>query len=97
MLSKSGKSYHPALLKLFVSVVGIYPVGTLLLLNSGEVAVVAENRATAEGLHAPLVKVVVSSAGEIVDGEIMDTSDETMVYGVIDSTALGIDTAGYFV
>lgn len=97
MLSKSGKSYHPALLKLFVSIVGIYPVGTLLLLNTGEVGVVTENRSAAEGLNAPLVKLVVSSAAEVIDGEIMETSDESMVYGVIDSTALGIDTAGYFV
>ncbi|NVN98332.1 MAG: HD domain-containing protein [Geobacteraceae bacterium] len=97
MISKSGKNYHPALLKLFISVVGLYPVGTLLLLNSGEVGVVAENRSSAEGLRIPLVKLVVSAAGEAIDGAIMDTTDESMVYGVIDATALGVDTAGYFV
>jgi HD-GYP domain-containing protein (c-di-GMP phosphodiesterase class II) len=37
MLSDSGKHYDPVLLKVFVNMLGLYPVGTLLELNTGEI------------------------------------------------------------
>jgi HD-GYP domain-containing protein (c-di-GMP phosphodiesterase class II) len=40
MLSKRGTVFNPVLLKAFVNMIGIYPVGTLLKLDSGEVGIV---------------------------------------------------------
>jgi len=36
MLSDSGKYYDPALLKVFINMLGVYPVGTLLKFDTGE-------------------------------------------------------------
>jgi HD-GYP domain-containing protein (c-di-GMP phosphodiesterase class II) len=64
MLSRSGKNYDPALLKLFVTSVGIYPVGTVLLLNTREMAIVVKNKPTAARLSTPFIKLSASAAGE---------------------------------
>jgi len=40
MLSDSGKYYDPSLLKVFINMLGVYPVGTLLKLDSGEMGLV---------------------------------------------------------
>ncbi len=37
MLADSGKHFDPVLLKLFVNMLGVYPVGTLLTLDTGEI------------------------------------------------------------
>jgi HD-GYP domain len=95
MLSKAGTSYDPVILKLFASVVGIYPVGTLLLLESGEMALVVKNRTSAAALDTPWVKVIVSATGEAVDGDVVDTASVS-VTGVIDSAAMGMDLSGFF-
>ncbi len=40
-----GKCFHPALIERFIQSIGLFPVGTLVELNSGEVAIViAQNR-----------------------------------------------------
>jgi HD-GYP domain-containing protein (c-di-GMP phosphodiesterase class II) len=100
MLSKAGKSYDPVILKLFVSVVGIYPVGTVLLLKTREMAVVVNNSSSAASHYTPLVKVIVSAAGEQVDGEVVDTADPSSsarsIQGVIDTEAMGVDISGFF-
>jgi len=100
MLSKAGKSFDPVILKLFVSVVGIYPVGTVLLLKTRELAVVLNNSSLAASLYTPLVKVIVSATGEQVDGEVVDTADPSFpagsIQGVIDTEAMGVDISGFF-
>lgn len=101
MLSRSGTSYDPIILKLFVNIVGIYPVGTLLLLKTGELAIVVKNKSLAAGLHTPWVKLISSVDGEEVDGEIVDTAafadSGRSIAGTIDAAALGMDSAGFFV
>jgi hypothetical protein len=101
MLSRSGKSYDPVLLKLFVNSVGIYPVGTVLLLNTREMALVVKNAPAAAALNTPVIKLIASAAGEEVDGEVIDmaelASPGRTIVGVIDATARGMDPAGFFV
>ena len=40
MIEQSGKDFDPVLLKVFVNMLGIYPVGTLLELDTGEIGLV---------------------------------------------------------
>ena len=40
MLKKSGKDFDPVLLKVFINMLGVYPVGTLLKLDTGEIGLV---------------------------------------------------------
>ena len=63
MLQRSGVLFDPVLLKHFVSCVGIIPLGTLLLLDSGELAVVVKPAPEREHGQRPLVKAVCDAAG----------------------------------
>jgi len=40
LLKERGKQFHPALVEQFIQCIGVYPVGSVVELNSGEVAVV---------------------------------------------------------
>lgn len=97
MISRSGKSYDSALLKMFVSIVGIYPVGTVLILNSNELAVVVKNKPLVKDLDTPWVKLIATAAGEEIDGEVVDTADPSdpgrSILGVIDAAALKMNPA----
>ncbi len=101
MLSRSGKSYDPVILKLFVAEIGIYPVGTFLLLKSKELAIVVKNRQPPLSLATPWVKLITTPDGEAIDGEIVDTADisspERAILGIIDAEKLSMDPAVFFV
>jgi len=43
MLENSGKDFDPILLKVFINMLGIYPVGTFLYLDTGEMGLVMES------------------------------------------------------
>lgn len=42
MWAKAGKDFDPLLLKVFINMMGLYPIGSLLKLDTGEVALVKE-------------------------------------------------------
>ena len=43
MLKESGKDFDPILLKVFINMLGVYPVGTMVKLDTGELGLVVEN------------------------------------------------------
>ncbi len=55
MFSNSGKKFDPVLLKWFINMVGIYPVGTLVKLSSGEVGLIYQSRDDSGEQGMPLV------------------------------------------
>ncbi len=101
MISKSGINYDPAILKIFISLVGIYPVGTVLLLNTSEMAIVMKNKTSATALETPWVKLISSPDKEEIDGEIVDLADSSSsgrsIHGIIDAVAIGMDPSSFFV
>jgi HD-GYP domain-containing protein (c-di-GMP phosphodiesterase class II) len=54
--SLAGRHFDPALLKIFISTVGVFPVGSLVQLNTGEIAMVLKNSYNSEFLLSPLVR-----------------------------------------
>jgi HD-GYP domain-containing protein (c-di-GMP phosphodiesterase class II) len=62
MLEQSGKRFHPDLLENFFSVIGVYPPGTLVELDSGEIALVIQ--ASMLDKKRPQVEIVYDSNGE---------------------------------
>jgi len=74
MLEQSGKEFHPLLLREFVKMMGVYPVGTLVALNTGELGLVVENNPEPSLLLRPKVKLITDSQGNKVDGDIIDLS-----------------------
>ena len=67
LMSKTvAKRYDPLLLKAFVNTIGIFPPGTLVLLNTREIAVVSESHDDAALIRQPKVKVAIGLDGQIL-------------------------------
>ena len=76
MMSESaGKDFDPILLKAFINMLGVYPVGTLVELNTGEIGLVSENPEQSDGLH-PLVTILLPADGQgYIRGETVDLAE----------------------
>ena len=75
MLELSGEEFHPLLLREFVKMMGVYPVGTLVALNTGELGLVVENNPDPSLLLRPRVKLITDPHGDKVDGDVVDLSE----------------------
>lgn len=99
MLDRAGKAYDPLLMKVFVNCIGSYPLGTLLRLNTGELAVVVGNAAELFLWDRPQVQIIADQGGNEIDGGIVDLSTDGVraISGTLDARNYGIDTSLYFV
>lgn len=105
MFSKSGKAFDAVLLKLFTNCVGIIPIGSLVMLETSELAVVIKPAADKVNAERPFVKVITDPQGNPVDhGSEVDLTekDETgefrhNIIRLIDNTEYKFDTSRYFV
>jgi HD-GYP domain-containing protein (c-di-GMP phosphodiesterase class II) len=80
MLEGAGSHLDPLLFKFFTNMVGIYPIGTIVMLNTKEIGLVFEcNAAFAD---RPRVLIIINSQGKSVRGPVEDLSekDETGRY-----------------
>jgi HD-GYP domain-containing protein (c-di-GMP phosphodiesterase class II) len=101
MLSKGGKAFDPILLKVFVNSIGIFPIGTLVLLSTHEMAVVTETHPNVENAERPRVKIIADSKGNQIDGEVVALSDEKeisrrSILKTLDPAQYKIDISWYF-
>lgn len=97
MMQLSGKKFDPALLKVFINTVGIFPVGTPVLLNSGEVAVVYHSNMDPAKFDRPQVKLVRGADGSQIDGKLVDlgNQNEKFIKKAVDPKAIGINVSYY--
>jgi len=75
MLEKSGTEFDPLILKIFVNMMGTCPIGTLVLLNSGEIGIVVETNQEPAYMLRPKVKLITDETGNKLDGEIVDLTE----------------------
>jgi HD-GYP domain-containing protein (c-di-GMP phosphodiesterase class II) len=83
MLEKSGTEFDPSLLKVFANMIGIYPIGTLVVLNTREMGIITETKSEVAFLLRPKVKLITDKIGNRIDGEVVDLTEmdpETMEY-----------------
>ena len=105
MFSKSGKAFDAVLLKLFVNCVGIIPIGSMVMLDTSELAVVIKPALDKANAERPFVKAITDSQGNPLDqGREIDLAekDETgsfreSIIRLIDNTEYKFDTSRYFV
>jgi HD-GYP domain-containing protein (c-di-GMP phosphodiesterase class II) len=67
LLKEAGDRFDPELTKLFASMIGLYPVGTVLQLNTGEYAVVVKPARDIVDIARPYVSVI-ADANEVQCG-----------------------------
>jgi HD-GYP domain-containing protein (c-di-GMP phosphodiesterase class II) len=65
MLSRAGKNFDPELMRLFVCLMGLYPVGSLVELATGELVVVVAS--DPDDPACPVVRLVRERDGRLVD------------------------------
>ncbi len=64
LLDNSGIRFNPVLVKLFLNVMGFYPVGSVVKLSTGEWAMVVEKPSHSSYLDRPVVVVVADENGD---------------------------------
>jgi HD-GYP domain-containing protein (c-di-GMP phosphodiesterase class II) len=101
MAAKAGTVYDPLLLKVFADTMGVYPVGTIVRFDTGELAVVIGSHPTPDRRAHPLVTLIRDAAGAEVDGDTLDLADQDAqplrrIVETADARSLGIDLARYF-
>jgi len=75
MMEQSEIEFNPILVKVFINMMGAFPVGTLVLLNTGEIGIVFELNMEPAFMSKPKVKLITDNDGNKVDGEIVDLTE----------------------
>jgi len=65
------RGMDPVVVKAFINLLGIYPVGTLVVLDTFELAVVYAANPNPEALSRPIVKIISDATGIILDPPLM--------------------------
>jgi len=98
------RGYDPIVVKAFINLIGIYPVGTCVILDTYEVAIVHSANPDTAHVHRPVVRVVATPDGAIQrPGFLADLAlQENGAYPrsiikVTDPLKYGIQVADYFV
>ena len=99
------RGMDPVIVKSFINLTGIYPVGTLVVLDTHEMGVVHSPNPSPEALSRPVVHLVSDAWGQVVDlGTLVDLTarDETGSYvrtiiKTADPSHHGIRVSDYFV
>jgi len=92
----AGRAFDPRVVRTFVRLVGLFPVGSLVQLSSGEVGVVVRNHERALG--RPTIRLVLDAGGNGTETAEIDLSEKVRegafrwsVVRTIDPVEMGID------
>ncbi|GAB4541902.1 MAG: hypothetical protein Fur0020_11370 [Thermodesulfovibrionia bacterium] len=102
MMERSGKQLDPSLLKVFINMVGVYPIGTLVMLDTNELGLVFENNPNPDFIDRPRVLIVCDSSGNKIDGRVIDLMErdevgnfKRTIVKTLDPNRYGINLAEY--
>jgi len=97
MVNRSGSDFNPLLLKAFINVIGIYPIGSVVRLNNDQVAIVS--RTNPDNLENPEVRIIADRNGLKPEVTVIDLSKEETsgihIQSVIDGEKYNIDPANF--
>jgi hypothetical protein len=101
MLEQEGKTFDPVILKVFINMLGIYPAGCVVVLDTGEIGVVMKAHPTE--LSRPEVTIIADKNGkkdqvETVDLNLIDEKTEKYkrtILKTIDPRQYEMDIARY--
>jgi HD-GYP domain-containing protein (c-di-GMP phosphodiesterase class II) len=99
MLGEAGTRFDPLLLKAFINCMGIFPVGSMVILSSGELAAVCEPNPDPDHLDRPTVKVISDADHNPVPPFLLDLGrpDQSArrILRCVDPERFGVVTAHY--
>lgn len=76
MMGYGGVYFDPLLLKVFINTIGIYPIGTLVLLNTREVGIVCHPPLNPKNLDKPKVLLIADSQGRSIPKHLVDLEED---------------------
>ncbi|MBX6363231.1 MAG: HD domain-containing protein [Gemmatimonadetes bacterium] len=106
MRDNPARGYDPLLVKAFMNVTGIYPVGTLVILDTHEMAIVVARNPDPKRVHHPIVKIITDYMGvRLAEPKVHDLSEVNPETGLplrsiiktTDPDKYGIRVSDYFV
>jgi HD-GYP domain-containing protein (c-di-GMP phosphodiesterase class II) len=106
MKENPARGYDPVLVKALISVTGMFPVGTLAILDTYEMAVVTARNPDPKRLHQPIVRIISDATGAMlakpVTADLSEIDPSTRrpkrtVIKTTDPDLYGIQVADYFV
>ena len=74
MLERSGTQLDPLLFKFFINMVGVYPIGTLVMLDSKELGLITESNQIFP--TRPRVLLIMDRQGNRVEGRVVDLTEK---------------------
>lgn len=72
MLERSGKDFDPAIVKVLINMIGVFPLGTLVLLNTNEMGIVTQIHEDTELIDRPKVCLIYYNDGAYRKGNVVD-------------------------
>jgi HD-GYP domain-containing protein (c-di-GMP phosphodiesterase class II) len=106
MRDNPSRGFDPLLVKAFISMTGIYPVGCVVILDTFELGIVTARNPRSEAMHQPVVKVIFDELGFRLDPpRVLDLSETDPATGrplrsiikTTDPERYGIHVGDYFV
>jgi hypothetical protein len=99
LLTKSGTAFNPILVKAFVNMIGIFPIGTLLKLDTGEIGLVLHQTRDLMRPRVLLLNRFDGSEKESgVEASLLETIGGTYkrsIHGTIDPSSANMDVKKY--
>lgn len=76
MLKESGTKFDPTLIKIFVNMIGVFPLGTCVQLDTGEIGLIFHNSNDPGKYDRPRVKLVMDSQNNKIPSRIVDLAEQ---------------------
>jgi putative nucleotidyltransferase with HDIG domain len=103
MMERSGIQLDPLLFKIFANIIGVYPIGTLVMMDSKELGLVYESNPNPEKLDRPKVILITDATGKRVTSKTVDLSEKDpagrhkrSIIKALDPKKYNINLAEYF-
>jgi putative nucleotidyltransferase with HDIG domain len=102
LIERSGTQVDPHILKVFINMVGIYPIGSLVVLNTNEMGLVFENNNNPDFMDRPRILLISNSSGARIENiavNLMEKNEEGdykwSIEKVLDPSKFNINLAEY--
>ena len=102
LTERSGTQVDPHILKVFINMVGIYPIGSLVVLNTNEMGLVFENNNNPDFMDRPRILLISDSSGARIENIAVDLMEKTeegdykwSIEKILDPSKFNINLAEY--
>ena len=104
MLEQAATEFNPVILKAFINLMGAFPIGSLVALSTGELAIVFELNPDPKLVLRPSVKLITDTAGNKIDGDVVDLTERDPATGrfartiakALNPADYGVEVSDYF-